>query len=42
LFIENPGYYNGKSLKESTDLLKKHGYQATSWKEFLEKSKASF
>ena len=41
LFIENPGYYNGKSLKESNDLLKKHGYQPTSWKEFLEKSKAS-
>ncbi|KAJ5306190.1 hypothetical protein PENANT_c024G06725 [Penicillium antarcticum] len=41
LFIESPGYYNGKSLKESNDLLKKHGYEATSWKQFLEKNKDS-
>ena len=37
LFIENPGYYNGASLKESLDLLEE---KPTTWKEFLKKSGA--
>ncbi|CAG8019533.1 unnamed protein product [Penicillium olsonii] len=41
LFIEKPGYYNGRSLKESQDLLKKAGFQATSWKTFLEENKST-
>ncbi|CAG8929987.1 unnamed protein product [Penicillium salamii] len=41
LFIEEPGYYAGRSLKESQALLSKSGYQATSWKSFLEQNKAS-
>ncbi|CAG8083889.1 unnamed protein product [Penicillium salamii] len=41
LFIEEPGYYAGRSLKESQALLAKSGYQATSWKSFLEQNKSS-
>ncbi|CAG7996022.1 unnamed protein product [Penicillium salamii] len=41
LFIEKPGYYVGRSLKESQALLSKSGYQATSWKSFLEQNKSS-
>ncbi len=37
LFIENPGYYNGASLKESLDLLEE---KPTTWKEFLKKNGA--
>ncbi len=37
LFIEDPGYYNGASLKESLDLLEE---KPTTWKEFLKKSGA--
>ncbi|KAF7592528.1 hypothetical protein BBP40_012752 [Aspergillus hancockii] len=40
LFIENPGYYNGKSLKESLKLLASVGLKPTTWKEFLEKNKS--
>ncbi|KAH3161880.1 hypothetical protein KXW84_007658 [Aspergillus fumigatus] len=36
LFIENPGYFNGRDLKESNDWLEKAGYQLMSWREFLE------
>lgn len=39
LFIENPGYYNGASLKESLDLLDE---KPTTWKEFLEKNAGAF
>ncbi|KAH1311120.1 hypothetical protein KXX47_005933, partial [Aspergillus fumigatus] len=42
LFIENPGYFNGRDLKESNDWLEKAGYQPTSWREFLERNKAAF
>lgn len=42
LFIENPGYFNGRDLKESNDWLEKAGYQLMSWREFLEWNKAAF
>jgi hypothetical protein len=42
LFIENPGYFNGRDLKESHDLLEKAGYKPTSWREFLVSNKAAF
>ncbi|KAJ5369758.1 NmrA family transcriptional regulator [Penicillium cataractarum] len=42
LFIESPGYYAGRSLKDSHELLDKAGYRPTAWKEFLEQNKASF
>ncbi|GCB25397.1 NmrA-like family domain-containing protein 1 [Aspergillus awamori] len=42
LFIGNPGYFNGRSLNESKDLVAKAGYKPTSWKEFLQQNKASF
>ncbi|KAF9877500.1 FAD binding domain-containing protein [Colletotrichum karsti] len=42
LFIEEPGYYAGKDLKESLDLLAGVGLKATSWKEFLEANKSAF
>ncbi|GLA29588.1 hypothetical protein AnigIFM63326_007496 [Aspergillus niger] len=42
LFIGNPGYFNGRSLNESKDLVAKAGYKLTSWKEFLQQNKASF
>ena len=37
LFIENPGYFNGASLKESLDLLEE---KPTTWKDFLKKNGA--
>lgn len=37
LFIENPGYYNGASLKESQDIVED---KLTTWKEFISKSGA--
>ncbi|KAH8751299.1 hypothetical protein F5883DRAFT_209417 [Diaporthe sp. PMI_573] len=42
LFIEDPGYYAGRDLKESLDLLAGIGLKPTSWKEFLEANKAAF
>jgi hypothetical protein len=42
LFIEEPGYYEGKSLSESLDLLRKVGLKPTTWKEFLVKNKSAF
>ncbi|KAL4785923.1 hypothetical protein BJX76DRAFT_323048 [Aspergillus varians] len=42
LFIEEPGYYNGRSLKESQDLLAGAGFKPTTWKEYLQQNKASF
>lgn len=42
LFIEEPGYYAGKSLDESRDLLRKVGLKPTTWKEFLARNKAAF
>ncbi|KAF7125587.1 hypothetical protein CNMCM5793_001804 [Aspergillus hiratsukae] len=42
LFIENSGYFNGRDLKESHDLLQKAGYQRTSWRDFLLRNKAAF
>lgn len=41
LFIEEPGYYAGKSLQESLDLLAKVDLKPTSWKDFLAKNKAA-
>lgn len=35
LFIENPGYYNGASLKESLDALED---KPTTWKEYAKKT----
>jgi uncharacterized protein YbjT (DUF2867 family) len=35
LFIERSGYYGGRSLKESHDLLGKAGFKTSSWKDFL-------
>ncbi|KAF4926202.1 NmrA-like family domain-containing protein 1 [Colletotrichum viniferum] len=42
LFIGEPGYYAGKDLKESLDLVSGVGLKPTSWKEFLEANKAAF
>lgn len=42
LFVENPGYYNGKSLKESQGLLADAGFKPTTWKDFLQQNKAAF
>ncbi|KAF2194410.1 NAD(P)-binding protein [Zopfia rhizophila CBS 207.26] len=42
LFIKNPGYFVGKSLKESLDLLTEAGLKPTTWKDFLEKNKGVF
>lgn len=42
LFVESPGYFNGKSLKESHALLEKSGYRVTSWEDFLNQSRESF
>ncbi|ETS85020.1 hypothetical protein PFICI_03045 [Pestalotiopsis fici W106-1] len=41
LFIEEPGYYAGKSLQESLDLLAKVNLKPTTWKDFLIKNKAA-
>ncbi|KAM0270261.1 hypothetical protein ACHAQH_009482 [Verticillium albo-atrum] len=42
LFIEEPGYYRGQSLDGSRELLAEAGLKATTWREYLEKNKASF
>ncbi|KAL4906691.1 hypothetical protein BDW74DRAFT_150966 [Aspergillus multicolor] len=42
LFIEEPGYFLGRSLKESQELVADAGFKLTSWKEFLEKNKGVF
>ncbi|GME63580.1 putative family transcriptional regulator protein [Neofusicoccum parvum] len=42
LFVEEPGYYAGKDLKESLDLLASAGLKPTSWKDFLMKNKEAF
>ncbi|KAK7700440.1 hypothetical protein SLS57_012081 [Botryosphaeria dothidea] len=42
LFVEDPGYYAGKDLEESLDLLASVNLKPTSWKEFLAKNKAHF
>ncbi|VUC30826.1 unnamed protein product [Clonostachys rosea] len=42
LFIEEPGYYAGRSLEESRQLLTSVGLQPTTWKAFLMKNKDSF
>ncbi|PON28865.1 hypothetical protein TGAM01_v201973 [Trichoderma gamsii] len=42
LFIEEPGYFAGKSLDESLDLLRKVGLKPATWKQFLAKNKAAF
>ncbi|KAL5313439.1 hypothetical protein ACEPPN_019172 [Leptodophora sp. 'Broadleaf-Isolate-01'] len=42
LFIDDPGYFAGKSLKESVELLDEVGLKSTTWKEFLEKNKGAF
>lgn len=42
LFIEDPGYYAGRSLKESSDLLSAVGLKPTTWREFLEKNKSLY
>ncbi|KAK2770267.1 NmrA family transcriptional regulator [Colletotrichum kahawae] len=42
LFIGEPGYYAGKDLKESLDLVGGVGLKPTSGKEFLEANKAAF
>ncbi|WYZ39917.1 hypothetical protein EsH8_IV_000258 [Colletotrichum jinshuiense] len=42
LFIEEPGYYNGKDLSESVELLAGIGLKPTSLKEFFEANKAAF
>ncbi|OJJ03390.1 hypothetical protein ASPVEDRAFT_29909 [Aspergillus versicolor CBS 583.65] len=42
LFVEDPGYFNGKSLKESQDLLADAGFKPTTWKDFLQQNKAAF
>ncbi|KZL86837.1 family transcriptional regulator [Colletotrichum incanum] len=42
LFIEDPGYYAGRDLKGSLELLAGVGLKPTSWKEFLEANKTAF
>ncbi|PWY67124.1 NmrA family transcriptional regulator [Aspergillus sclerotioniger CBS 115572] len=42
LFIESPGYFNGKSLEESKELVANARYKLTTWKEFLEQNKNLF
>ncbi|KAL1636579.1 hypothetical protein SLS56_001164 [Neofusicoccum ribis] len=42
LFVEEPGYYAGKDLKESLGLLTSAGLKPTSWKDFLMKNKEAF
>ncbi|KAL4920955.1 hypothetical protein BDW62DRAFT_175607 [Aspergillus aurantiobrunneus] len=42
LLIEEPGYYNGRSLKESQELLADAGYKPSTWKDFLQQNKAFF
>ncbi|KAL3477793.1 hypothetical protein BJX99DRAFT_121835 [Aspergillus californicus] len=42
LFVEEPGYYNGAGLEESQALLADAGFKSATWREFLERNKASF
>ncbi|KAL4980418.1 hypothetical protein BDW66DRAFT_55035 [Aspergillus desertorum] len=42
LFIEEPGYYLGQSLKDSLDLLADAGFKPTTWREFVERNKGAF
>lgn len=42
LFIEEPGYYAGRDLKESLNLLADVGLKPTTWKDFLLANKAQF
>ncbi|KKY20714.1 putative family transcriptional regulator [Diplodia seriata] len=42
LFIGEPGYFAGKDLKSSLDLLAEVGLKPTSFKEYLEKNKSAF
>ncbi|TXC00271.1 hypothetical protein FocTR4_00013678 [Fusarium oxysporum f. sp. cubense] len=42
LFIEEPGYYAGRDLRESLDLLESVGLKPTSWKDFLTANKDAF
>ncbi|KAF9891679.1 hypothetical protein FE257_003691 [Aspergillus nanangensis] len=42
LFIEDPGYYNGRSLDASHELLSELGLKTTSWREYVEKHKGAF
>lgn len=42
LFIDDPGYFAGRSLQESLDLLAGIGLKPTTWKEFLAKNKSVF
>lgn len=39
LFIENPGYYGGRSLDASHKLISELGLKTTSWREYVEKHK---
>ncbi|OJJ85961.1 NmrA/HSCARG family protein [Aspergillus glaucus CBS 516.65] len=39
LFIEEPGYYNGRGLEDSKRLLSGLGLKTTSWKEYVQKHK---
>ncbi|RDW72308.1 NmrA/HSCARG family protein [Aspergillus mulundensis] len=42
LFIEEPGYFLGRSLKESQALVADAGFRLTTWKEFIERHKGRF
>lgn len=42
LFIEKPGYYAGRSLEESRELLKSVGLKPTTWEEYLVRNKDLF
>lgn len=39
MFIEEPGYYNGRGLEDSKRLLSGLGLKTTSWKEYVQKDK---
>ncbi|KAJ3542811.1 hypothetical protein NM208_g3900 [Fusarium decemcellulare] len=41
-FIEDPGYFAGRSLKESLDLLASVGLKPTTWKDYLTNNKGLF
>jgi uncharacterized protein YbjT (DUF2867 family) len=42
LLCEEPGFFNGGTLKEGHELLEQAGLKTTSWKEFLEARKGMF
>lgn len=42
LFIEDPGYFAGRDLKASLDVLAQAGLKPTTWKDFLQKNKGFF